>query len=148
MLGHGRVLLSLEVLLGSSREIRLGNSGLSADLGGCRAATDELLGLGSVVAHVLLGELGGVRSVSSSNHLELLSLGVENLGGILNVVVDELLVGSVDQREGEEHGGAKEGESPVGNNLDEPVREEGRDGNLQRASRSERFTRGVGSSSR
>lgn len=61
---------------------------------------------------------------------KLLGLGVDDLLGVLKVVVDELLVGGVDQRSGEENSGADERETPVRDDLNEPVREECADADL------------------
>lgn len=126
-----RLLVGLEVLLRSSREVALLNSGLGmGDLGGRGAATEHLLGLGGVVTKVLLGDIGSVGGVVASNLAKLLGLGVNEVLGVLEVVVNELLVGGVDQGHGEEESGSEEGETPVGDDLDQPVREESADANL------------------
>lgn len=123
--GGSRLLMALEVLLRSSREVALSNSGLrTGNLGGRGSATEHLLSLGGVVTHELLGGLGSVGGVGGGGLAKLLGLGTNELLGILKVVVDKLLVANVDQGYGEEKSGGKEGESPVGNNLDEPVGEE------------------------
>jgi hypothetical protein len=129
--GGSRLLMALEVLLRSSREVALSNSGLrTGNLGGRGAATEHLLSLGGVVTHELLGGLGSVGGVGGGGLAKLLGLGTNQLLGILKVVVDKLLVANVDQGCGEEKSGGEEGESPVGNNLDKPVGEEGAQADL------------------
>lgn len=136
--GQGR-LLDLEVLLRGGGEVavlnsRGGRSGWSGrGRGSLRrggAAPDHLLGLGGVVADILLGDLSGTGGVGAGGLAKLLSLGVNDLLGVLKVVVDKLLVGSVDQRGGEDDGGADERETPVRDDLNEPVREECADADL------------------
>lgn len=103
----------LDVLLRGSREIGVPNraDGLRLDRGGSRGrslgagglvALEQLLSLRRVVSHVLLGEFGGLGSVGTSNLSELLRLGGDNVLCVLNVVVDQLLVGGVDQGHGEQ----------------------------------------------
>lgn len=41
------------------------------------------------------------------------------------MLIDELLVGSVDEGNKESQGGAEDGKAPVGNKLDEEVGDEG-----------------------
>lgn len=103
---------------------------LGGDVRGSRVASEHRLSLGSVVAHVLLGDLGGVRGVLAGNLAELSSLGVDNVRGLLEVVVDELLVAGVDQRDKEEGGRGNQSKAPVGDNLDQVVGEEGSDTSL------------------
>lgn len=127
----------LEVLLRGSREIRVLHSG---GRGGGRcsacgrsrglAATEQLLSLGGVVAHVLLGNLGSLGSVGAGKLSKLFGLCSHNVLGVLKVVVDQLLVGRVDQRHSEQEGGGEERKSPVWDDLHEPVGEEGAKGNL------------------
>lgn len=130
--GGSGFLGDLDVLLRGSREVGLVDRG--GGLGdGARglAAAKHLLGLGGVVSHKLLGHLGSLGGVGTGHALELLSLGVDNVLGILKVVVDQLLVGGVDQGHGEEQGGSNESETPVRDNLNEPVREEGTSADLE-----------------
>lgn len=68
------------------------------------------------------------------NRAELSRLGADNLAGMLELGVDELLVGGVDERGEEDDGGGDDGQAPVGNNLDEVVRDEGSEGGLWRVS--------------
>ncbi len=137
--GDERLFLALEsrfslgdVLLGDCGEIGvmvlLG--GLGSRLGGCRPATQHLLGHGGVVAHILLGDLGRVGGVLASDFADLAGLGRYNVRRLLNVVVDELLVCRVDERHQEEHGRGNQGKTPVWDDLDEVVREEGGDAGL------------------
>lgn len=46
-------------------------------------------------------------------------LGVDGVGGGLELLINELLVGGVDQRSKEGNGGCNDGKDPVGNDLDE-----------------------------
>lgn len=130
------VLLLLQGARRSSGEVGVGESGdrhggggrgSGADgvnLGGGRSAADEALSLGRVVTHVLLGKLGDVGSVLLGGASDLGSLGVDKLGGVLELGIDELLVGGVDEGDHEDGGGANNGKTPVGNDLDEVVRHE------------------------
>lgn len=128
-------LLLEEVALRSGGEVgllrndlrnRLGGGGL----GGGSLATDHLLGLGGVVTGVLLGDLSGIGSVLAGNAAQLLGLRVDHIRSVLQVVVDKLLVGGVDERSKECDGRGNESKSPVGNNLDQVVRQESSSGNL------------------
>jgi hypothetical protein len=60
----------------------------------------------------------------ASELLDLLGLGVDHIGGILEMVVDELLVRLVDERSEEEDGGGDQGKAPEWDDLDQVVREE------------------------
>lgn len=133
--GGGRLFLSnLDVLLRGSREVRLVHSGGSGrgGRGGARglATAEHFLCLGSVITHELLGHLGSVSSVGAGQTLELRGLGVDNFLRILKVVVDQLLVGGVDQGHGEQEGGGDECKTPVWDNLNKPVGEESANRNL------------------
>ena len=88
------------------------------------SATNQLLGLGRVVPNVLLCGLGGTGSMVACELLHLLGLLVDDVGGILEVVVDELLVSLVDERRQEENGGRDERHAPEWHNLDQVVGEE------------------------
>ena len=118
----------LEVVLGGRGEVvgLVLLAGLGGDLGLGRPAAEELLGLGGVVAHVLLGDLGGVGRVLASHVADLVGLGVDDIRRLLDVVVDELLVGRVDERDEEQRRGEDQSEAPVRDDLDEPVGDEGR----------------------
>lgn len=139
-LGRSDRLVVLEILLGSRREVSVadaanglglgGGRGRSGGLGAGLATLQQLLGLGGVVSHVLLGHLSGLGGVRACNLSELLGLGTDNVLRVLNVVVNQLLVGGVDQRHGEEEGGGEKRKSPVRDDLDKPVGEESADGDL------------------
>lgn len=115
----------LVFLLDSSR------SGLGMSLGRGRPAADQLLGLGGVVAHVLLGDLGILSGSLLCGLTQLGSLSADDVGGLAEVLVDELLVGLVDERGEEEDGGGDQGKSPVGNDLDKVVGDEGSESGLK-----------------
>lgn len=127
----------LEVTAGGSREVGLldvrGGLGAHGDrshgIGG--DAAEELLGLGGVVAHVLLGQLSGLGRVLASNGAELASLLANNVGSILDLRVDELLVGAVDEGDEEEGAGGSQGKTPERHDLDEVVGEESTDEGLE-----------------
>lgn len=122
-----------EIALRSSGEIGLLGCWLDrSSLGGSSLAADHLLSLGSVVANILLGDLGGLGSVLAGHAAQLLGLGVNHISSLSQVVVDQLLVGGVDQRGEEGDGGCDKSKTPVGNNLDQVVREESRECNLKR----------------
>jgi hypothetical protein len=94
---------SLEALLGSSWEVLALVLGGGILLGGvwrdgtAASVADQLLCLGRVVADVLLGDIGGASSVLAGNLPNLLGLLVDDVRGIGNVVVNQLLVGLVDE---------------------------------------------------
>lgn len=67
----------------------------------------------------------------TSNLLELLGLGVHDVLRVLKVVIDQLLVGGIDQRHGKEEGGGEKREAPVRDDLDEPIGKEGAKGDLE-----------------
>ncbi len=131
MLGsHDRLLGKLELVPRGRGEIGILEVALDRlGLGGA-GATDQGLGLGGVVTHVLLGDQSGLLGVLLGDRANLGSLVVDHIVGLLEVVVDELLVGGVDQRNSEGERGAEQCETPVGNDLDEVVREEGTDSSL------------------
>jgi hypothetical protein len=136
--GHG-----LELLLRRSGEIfalvsgdvlLLDGSGLGLGDGrrdGATAATDHLLSLGSIVSGELLCALGGSCGVVAGQLLDLLRLCVDQIGGILEVVVDELLIRLVDERGEEEDGGGDKCETPEWDNLDQIVGQECSDEGLE-----------------
>lgn len=70
--------------------------GLAGKLGGARAAssgtTNHVSGLGSVFAGVLLCGLSGTSGVMGSKILDLVGLGVDNVGSVGNLLVDGLLI--------------------------------------------------------
>ena len=122
--------LGLKVLLRGGREVRRVRSARS--LRGGRPSSDKLLGLGSVVTDILLRKLGSLCCVLGSNLSKLLTLGVDDIAGLLQVVVDELLVGLVNEGRKEDDGGGDQGKAPVRDNLDKPVGDKSTDGGLFR----------------
>lgn len=84
----------------------------------------HLLDLASVVTSVLLTHGSKMVSLLLSDAANLSSLGVDCLRRILDLLVNELLVGGVDKRDQESYSGADNSETPVGNELDEEVGEE------------------------
>jgi hypothetical protein len=62
-----------------------------------------------------------VRRVLAGHLAQLASLSVDDVRCLLDLAVDELLVRGVDERDSEEGGGADQCETPVRNDLDEPV---------------------------
>ena len=102
----------------------LGALGLSGNGGRATVAAEHLLDLASVVASVLLAHGSELIGLLLSNAANLGSLGVDGLGSILDLLVNELLVGGVDKRNQESYSGADNSETPVGDELDEEVGEE------------------------
>lgn len=100
-----------------------GSRRLRDRLGG--AAAEQRLGLGGVVSHILLGELGSLRGMLASDLLELVGLRLDNAGNLLQVLVDHLLVGLVDKRGYKGKGSGHQSKTPVWNNLDQPVGDQG-----------------------
>lgn len=94
------------------------------------AATHHLLNLAGVVASVLLAESSNLVGLLLGSGAQLSSLGVDGVAGSLEVLVDELLVGGVDEGNEEGEGGAENGKAPVGDELDEEVGDEGSDAGL------------------
>lgn len=117
---------------GGSRERRvLGDVlGLLADglggRGGVGAlATEHLLDLASVVTSILLGQRSDVLGLLLHNTLDLGGLSVDDVGGALEVLINQLLVRSIDKRNEKGHSGGNESKAPVRDELDEVVREVG-----------------------
>lgn len=125
-------LFAREALLRGLREVCRVDIGLRSRLRGefgrgRATAVKQRLSFGSVVAHVLLGDLGGLRSMLARNLAYLLGLAVEHFGALLHVVVDQLLVGSVDERRYEQNSSSNQGKTPIGNDLRQEVREKSTD---------------------
>lgn len=92
--------------------------------GRCGALTNvahHLLGLSRIVSDILLGCLGSTGSVVSGKLLDLAGLLVGNIGSLVEVVVNELLVGLVDEGSKEQNGGSDKREAPEWNDLDQIV---------------------------
>lgn len=112
---------------GAGLQIFLGRGGEIGRLEGrlLLGGLDERLGLGGVIAHVLLGHLGSLLCVLLGDGAELGRLGIDHVAGMLELRVDELLVGGVDEGREEDDGSGEHGQAPVGDDLDEVVRREG-----------------------
>jgi len=131
--------LGLDVGFGSSREVLLldggadvggslgGRGGGASGLGRGGAAAEELLSLGSVVTHVLLGDVGGLGGVLAGDGAELVRLLGDDLAGAVELGVNEFLVGGVQEGDHEESSSGDQGKAPEGNDLDEVVGDEGAD---------------------
>jgi hypothetical protein len=93
-------------------DVSLVDDGLLGASDVLRSQVDVLGGCGAGSFHGLVGVLGG-------DFAELLGLLVGDLSGVVEVSVNELLVGDVDQRsEVDDAGGDKE-QAPLGSDLDE-----------------------------
>lgn len=103
-------------------------------------ATDQLLGLSGVVSHVLLGGLSVLGRGLLRDLAELSGLAADDLGSLTEVLIDELLVQLVDERGEEEDSGGNQGKAPVGDDLDEVVRDEGSDRGLYSVSKAPQDT--------
>lgn len=149
--------LAVDVTGGGSGEVGLLHGGLGlvgrgggelllllGGLGRGGAAAEDALGLCRVVAHVLLGEVGHVGGVLAGGGAELSRLLVDDVRGVLELLVDDLLVHGVDGGHGEGDGGAEDGEGPVGDDLDEEVRDEGNDKGLRELAWTPRGERELG----
>lgn len=143
LIGHERQRLrgrGLEGLL-SRRDGKLGALGLGHGRrlrGSSRAgaaAANHLLHLASVLAGVLLANSGQVAHLLLGDATDLGGLRADGIRGRLELGVDELLVRGIDERNGESNDSADDGETPVRDQLDEVVREEGRDASLLRSER-------------
>lgn len=93
-------------------------------------ALEEILDFAAVIANVLLADVGNLLHLLRSNALDLGSLVVDELGSVVELLVDELLVGSVDQRHNKGNSGTNEGKTPDGNELYKVVRDESSDESL------------------
>lgn len=63
---------------------------------------------------------------------QLLGLAANQIGTLLNVLVDELLVGGVNEGCQEQGSSSNQGKTPVGNNLGQEIGEESSDGSLRK----------------
>lgn len=72
----------------------------------------------------MLCGLGGSCSGVASELLDLLRLLVHNLGNVIDLFIDEALVGLVDKRSEKENAGGDERQTPQRNNLNQIVGEE------------------------
>lgn len=127
----------LEVLSGCYREVGalvLGGSllfGLVWRGGAAASIANQLLCFGRVVADILLSGIGGASSVVAGDLSHLLGLLVDDARGIVEVVVNELLVGLVDKRAEEQDRGRDKGKAPEGNHLNQEVGDEGTEEGLE-----------------
>lgn len=99
--------------------------------GGRAAGADVSLGLGAVLADILLHQTGSLRSALTSQVAKLVGLVVDDFLGVDNLLVDEFTVADVD--EGSEVGGGhgNNGQAPEGNEADQPVASEGSSESLE-----------------
>ena len=105
--------------------LRLG----AVDFRGSRAATSTtyvLLGFGTVVSSIRLDRLVSTSSMLAGEILQLIGLAVSDLRGVIDMVIDEVLIGHVDQGTHIDARGCDEGQAPEWNHLDEPVGKKGR----------------------
>lgn len=128
--------LSINGLLGfvdrDGRECR-------AFLGGCglgRAASvaKQILNLASVVAGVLLAEGSNLVYLLLCNRSNLLGLGPHDIGRVLKMMVDQLLVVDVDERSDESQHSSNDGQAPVWYDFGKVIRHKGKNGSLQHVS--------------
>lgn len=136
--GHHRLRLGDRLLLGllgrgDGEHGLLGGGhgrGLGRGRGRGATATQHLLNLAGVVARILLAHGGEVVGLLLGDAADLSGLGADRIRSVLEVVVDELLVGGVDEGNEEGDGGADNSQAPVGHELDQVVGDEGGDAGL------------------
>jgi hypothetical protein len=123
------------LLNGSAGELL---SGLLADVslvdGGLLGAIKLLLGQADVLRGDGAGSFHGLVGVLGGDFAELLSLLVGDLSGVVEVGVDELLVGDVDQRSEVDDAGGDEEQAPLGSDLDEEVADQSSEESLENVS--------------
>lgn len=112
--------------LGRRREIGV-LDGANLLAGAVLRGAHELLRLLSVFTGVLTDGLGSLTSVLCGEILDLGCLLVDGVAGVAKVLIDELLVGDVDERSEEDKAIADQGKSPKGHEPHEVVGDEGRD---------------------
>lgn len=88
-----------------------------------------------VVSNVLLGGFGSTSGVVASQLTNLLGLLVCDIGSLGDIVVDNLLVGLVDEWCNEGDDGGKESQTPEWNKLDQEVGDEGSEESLEMSAR-------------
>lgn len=101
-----------------------GGSALGGNLRRLRSTSEEILNLGSVITSILLGNVGNVANLLLGNIANLVGLGVDHVRRGAELLVDELLVGGVDERNEEENGGSDDSKAPVRDELDKVVGDE------------------------
>jgi hypothetical protein len=112
--------------------------GLLADVslvdGGLLGATDVLLSQADVLRGYGAGSFHGLVGVLGGDLTELLGLLVGDLSGVVEVSVDELPVGDVDQRSEVDDAGGDEEQAPFGSDLDEEVADQSSEESLENVS--------------
>lgn len=93
--------------------------------GGFLGTTDHLLGLGDVLAGSGAGSLECPVAVLGGEVAQLLGLGVGDVGRVIEVLVDQVLVLDVDEGSEVDDDGGEEEQTPLGSDLDEEVADEG-----------------------
>lgn len=101
--------------------------------GGLLGAAHRFLGFGDIALGGARGRLIGPVAVVSGQIADLRGLLGDDLLGVGDVVVDEVLVGDVDERGEVDDGGGDESQAPVWGDLDEEVGEEGGEEGLRRS---------------
>lgn len=91
----------------------------------CAGSANQLLCLCGVISYNLLGGGCSAGSLLRCKLLHLLSLLVGKVGSLLQLLIDELLVGLVDEWCEEDNGGSNQSQPPEWNDLDEEVGDEG-----------------------
>lgn len=110
----------------------LGNDGIGLGSSGrATLATQHLLNLAGVVAGVLLAKGSDLLGLLLGNAANLGGLSLNDVRGVLDVLIDQLLIGDVDQGQDEGENSAKDGKTPVRNQLRKVVADEGKDSGLQ-----------------
>lgn len=98
------------------------------------SASNDPLSLGRIVSNILLCDICGTRGVVTGELLNLLGLLVDDIGGIFDVMVNDLLVSLIDERRKEEGRGGDECKTPQWDDLDQVVRGEGTEEGLMTVS--------------
>lgn len=92
---------------------------------GGAATTQHLLNLSSVITSVLLAHGGDVIGLLLGDASKLGSLSIDCIRSVLEVVINQLLVGGVNQGHEEGYRGGNNGKAPVRHELYEMIRKEG-----------------------
>lgn len=108
-----------------------GLGGLLNLLARTMVASEEVMDLAAVVAGVLLANGRNLLHLLRGNISDLSGLRVDELRGVVELLINKLLVGGVNQRNKENDSGANNSKAPVGNELDKVVRNEGSDKSLR-----------------
>lgn len=105
---------------GRDSGLRLGRQ--LGGFGAAAGAADVLACLGCVVGRILFHGVGGASGMLTSQVFDLVCLGIHNVGSVCNLVVNDFLVGDVDEGSQVQNRGTDQGETPKRNNLDQPIR--------------------------